>query len=91
MRYNFKMFIRKKNGEVIQATSSEITGEKREDGRFHVKLKDGTEGIQMSKAEVDKEKENNAEAVRELITFLETGEPQKRDGMQMLYDEYNKD
>jgi len=45
--------VRKDSGQLVEIRLDELRGEKREDGRFHVKLRDGSEDILLRKSELD--------------------------------------
>lgn len=84
--------IRKKDGSSVGIGLDDLRGEKREDGRFHVKLKDGSEGIVLRKAELD---EIEAERQREIKAALDVLDATKLDtdlrpGLQRLAEDWNK-
>jgi len=58
-------------GVVVEVPFSELKGERRDDGRFYVKLMDGSEGIWLRPEEVKKSEEEHRRGVQVLRSWLE--------------------
>jgi hypothetical protein len=78
------VFVRRNNGTIFETSFADLTGERREDGKFHVKLKDGSEGVVIHKDEL--EAEPKAEDLQRFIDNLEE-EKDKRGGLQRLMED----
>ena len=82
--------VRKENGIDVEITLEELRGERREDGRFVVYLKDGSKGILMRQAELDEERKSIARELNKFFTLKEGEEPDKRSGLEILMEEWSK-
>jgi len=82
--------VRKENGVDVEVTLEELRGERREDGRFVVHLKDGSKGILMRQAELDEEQKSFTSELNKLFTLKEGEEPDKRSGLEILMEEWAK-
>lgn len=87
------VWIKRKSGKVEDVPHYEIvSAERREDGRTHIKLKDNSEGIELTYREAQDEREAWSKAIEEFWRDLGRSDENvdKRSGLQQLFEDYNK-